>query len=68
MRSQEWQIMRETNAKFWKEVLTEDVGVVEAMQEGRKADGFDGGHFSPVMDESTHHFHRWVARHFVEVG
>jgi hypothetical protein len=34
----------------------------------RKADGFDGGHFSPVMYESTHHFHRWVAGHFVDDG
>jgi phenylpropionate dioxygenase-like ring-hydroxylating dioxygenase large terminal subunit len=68
MQTDNWQDMRQTNAAFWKEVFSEDVGVVEAMQEGRKADGFDGGHFSPVMDESTHHFHRWVAGHFVEVG
>ncbi len=66
MRSNEWQDMRETNAAFWKEVFAEDVGVVEAMQMGRNADGFDGGHFSPVMDESTHHFHRWVASHFMD--
>jgi hypothetical protein len=37
---------------------------VEAMHLGRMADGFDGGHFSPVMDESTHHFHRWIAGQF----
>ena len=58
--------MRETNAGFWKNVFSEDIGVCEAMQEGRKADGFDGGHFSPVMDESTHHFHGWIARQLLK--
>jgi len=42
MRDEEWDSMRQTNAAFWKEVFMEDVGVVEAMQMGRKADGFDG--------------------------
>ncbi|MEL7429080.1 MAG: aromatic ring-hydroxylating dioxygenase subunit alpha [Pseudomonadota bacterium] len=65
MQDDEWSTMRVTNAAFWKGVFTEDVGVVEAMQDGRRADGFDGGHFSPVMDESTHHFHRWMAGQFL---
>ncbi len=65
MRDNAWAEMRKGNAAFWKEVFTEDVGVVEAMQSGRHADGFDGGHFSPVMDEATHHFHQWMAGHFL---
>ncbi|MEO0328843.1 MAG: aromatic ring-hydroxylating dioxygenase subunit alpha [Pseudomonadota bacterium] len=65
MQNEDWEAMRGSLAKFWKEVFSEDVGVVEAMQDGRKADGFDGGHFSPVMDESTHHFHQWMASHFL---
>ena len=65
MRNEDHDAMREELARFWKEVFSEDIGVVEAMQNGRKADGFDGGHFSPVMDESTHHFHRWMAKHFL---
>ncbi len=65
MRDENHDSMREEMARFWKEVFSEDVGVVEAMQAGRKADGFDGGHFSPVMDESTHHFHRWMAGQFL---
>ncbi len=65
MRDEDHAAMRQDLAAFWKEVFSEDVGVVEAMQDGRKADGFDGGHFSPVMDESTHHFHRWMAQHFI---
>ncbi|MGI9350066.1 MAG: aromatic ring-hydroxylating oxygenase subunit alpha [Rhizobiaceae bacterium] len=65
MRDDEWKAMRDTNSAFWKSVFLEDIGVVEAMQDGRKADGFDGGHFSPVMDEATHHFHCWMASHFL---
>lgn len=46
----------------WRSVFVEDVGVVEGMQLGRGSPGFDGGLFSPVMDEANHHFHRWVAK------
>jgi phenylpropionate dioxygenase-like ring-hydroxylating dioxygenase large terminal subunit len=57
-----WAEMREANARMWKEVFLEDVFVVEGMQKGRHARGFDGGRFSPVMDSPTHCFHDWVAR------
>jgi len=53
--------MRARNAKLWKEVFVEDVFVVEGMQKGRSAPGFDGGRFSPAMDGPTHLFHDWVA-------
>lgn len=53
--------LRTKNAVQWKEVFVEDIGVVEGMQRGRHADGFDGGRFSPVMDSSTHCFHEWCA-------
>jgi choline monooxygenase len=45
----------------WRDVFGEDVFAVEGMQLGRLSPGYDGGVFSPVMDEPTHHFHRWVA-------
>jgi choline monooxygenase len=45
----------------WRGVFGEDVFAVEGMQEGRVSPGYAGGVFSPVMDELTHHFHRWVA-------
>ena len=57
----DWTEMREKNAVMWKEVFVEDVFVVEGMQQGRHARGFDGGRFSPVMDSPTHCFHAWVA-------
>jgi len=46
---------------MWRDIFIEDVSVVEGMQKGRRATGYDGGKFSPVMDAPTHHFHRWVA-------
>ncbi len=49
------------NAAQWREVFEEDIFVVEGMQRGRHAPGFDGGRFSPAMDGATHAFHRWVA-------
>lgn len=53
--------LRERNAIQWKAVFEEDIFVVEGMQKGRNAVGFDGGRFSPVMDSPTHLFHAWVA-------
>ena len=53
--------LRHKNTVQWKEVFKEDVFVVEGMQKGRSAPGFDGGRFSPVMDGPTHTFHDWVA-------
>ncbi len=55
------EVMRAKNATLWKGVFEEDIGVVEGMQRGRAAPGFDGGRFSPVMDSPTHCFHDWVA-------
>ena len=53
--------LRAKNAAQWKEVFVEDIFVVEGMQRGRAAPGFDGGRFSPAMDGPTHLFHQWVA-------
>jgi phenylpropionate dioxygenase-like ring-hydroxylating dioxygenase large terminal subunit len=53
--------LRAANTAQWRTVFEEDVGVVEAMQRGRHAPGFDGGRFSPAMDAPTRHFHEWAA-------
>jgi len=53
--------LRAKNTAQWHEVFVEDVFVVEGMQRGRNAKGFDGGRFSPAMDGPTHMFHAWVA-------
>ncbi|MFK7941488.1 MAG: aromatic ring-hydroxylating dioxygenase subunit alpha [Paracoccaceae bacterium] len=59
---EEWREMRAQNAKQWREIFDEDIFVVEGMQRGRSASMFDGGKFSPVMDNPTHDFHAWIAR------
>ena len=58
--------LRARNAAQWKEVFMEDIFVVEGMQRGRAAAGFDGGRFSPAMDGPTHCFHAWVASRVAE--
>ena len=52
----------------WREVFLEDVGVCEGMQQGRNSPAFDGGAFSPVLDNATHHFHKWAANRLVAPG
>jgi phenylpropionate dioxygenase-like ring-hydroxylating dioxygenase large terminal subunit len=59
---EKWREMREANARTWRSVFDEDIFVVEGMQRGRHASMFDGGKFSPVMDNPTHDFHAWIAR------
>ncbi|MEC8121930.1 MAG: RHO alpha subunit C-terminal catalytic domain-containing protein [Pseudomonadota bacterium] len=61
VRGEDFAAMRATNTEMWRTVFAEDVGVVEGMQRGRHAPGYDGGKFSAVMDAPTHHFHSWVA-------
>jgi choline monooxygenase len=53
--------LRARNTEQWRAVFEEDILVVEGMQRGRHAPGFDGGRFSPAMDGPTHCFHAWVA-------
>jgi choline monooxygenase len=45
----------------WRGVFAEDIFAVEGMQQGRASPGYEGGVFSPVMDQPSHHFHRWMA-------
>ncbi len=60
--------LRAANTAQWKEVFEEDIFVVEGMQRGRAASGFDGGRFSPAMDGPTHLFHAWVAARIEAAG
>ena len=53
--------LKAKNTTQWKQVFREDIFVVEGMQRGRSAPGFDGGRFSPAMDTPTHCFHAWAA-------
>ena len=58
--------MRKENSKFWKKVMSEDIRAIEGMQKGRNSSVFNGGNFSPVMDNPTHQFHKWVANNLIE--
>ncbi|MCH9780353.1 MAG: aromatic ring-hydroxylating dioxygenase subunit alpha [Alphaproteobacteria bacterium] len=53
--------IRTRAAAMWKEIFQEDVFAVQGMQQGRQSPAFDGGVFSPVMDNPTHDFHQWTA-------
>lgn len=53
---------RQSVLDSWREVFSEDIFAVEGMQKGRSSPAYQGGVFSPVMDQHTHHFHQWVAR------
>ena len=53
--------LRKENSRFWKDVMLEDISAIEGMQEGRGSPAYNGGNFSPVMDQPTHQFHKWVA-------
>ena len=55
--SKKFKSLRKQNHKLWKGVQSEDVYIIEGMQEGRNSPSYNGGNFSPVMDNQTHHFH-----------
>ncbi len=63
--SKKFKSLRKQNCKLWKSVQSEDVNIIEGMQEGRNSPSYNGGNFSPVMDNPTHHFHKWVATNIV---
>ena len=52
--------------KFWEDVMLQDIKAIEGMQEGRNSPVYNGGNFSPVMDNPTHQFHKWVANNLIE--
>ena len=53
--------LRKENLRFWKNVMLEDIIAIEGMQEGRNSPVYNGGNFSPDMDQPTHQFHKWIA-------
>jgi choline monooxygenase len=57
--------LRKKNSRFWKDVMLEDVNAIEGMQEGRGSPVYNGGNFSPVMDEPIHQFHKWVVKSLI---
>jgi len=62
----ELESMRKENVKFWKEVMKEDIKAIEGMQAGRNSPIYNGGNFSPAMDNPTHQFHKWVVKNLTD--
>ena len=62
---EELQELRRENLRFWKDVMLEDINAIEGMQEGRNSPIYNGGYFSPIMDQPTHQFHKWVANSLI---
>ena len=58
--------MRKQNFKLWEDIQKEDVDIIQGMQIGRNSNVYNGGNFSPVMDNPTHHFHKWVATNITQ--
>ena len=61
----EFENMRKENSRFWKGGMSEDIKAIEGMQEGRSSPSYNGGNFSPIMDNPTHQFHKWVAGNLI---
>ena len=64
--SKKFQSLRKQNFELWKGVQSEDLNIIQGLQEGRKSASYNGGNFSPIMDKSTHHFHKWVANNLLK--
>jgi len=63
--SKKFKSLRKQNHKLWKDIQKEDVDIIQRMQIGRNSPSYNGGNFSPVMDNPTHHFHKWVATNII---
>ena len=64
--SDKYKSLREQNYKQWHSIQSEDIMIIEGMQAGRSSPIYNGGNFSPVLDNPTHHFNKWVATSLVE--
>ncbi len=64
-KSDKFYYLRKQNHKLWEDIQKEDVDIIQRMQIGRNSNAYNGGNFSPDMDNPTHQFHKWVAKNIV---
>ncbi len=64
-KSKKFKSLRKQNYKLWEDIQKEDIDIIERMQIGRNSIAYNGGNFSPDMDNPTHHFHKWVSSNLV---
>ena len=65
-KSGKFKSLRKQNHKLWEDIQKEDVDIIQRMQIGRNSNAYNGGNFSPDMDNPTHQFHRWVSTNIVK--
>ena len=63
--SKKFKSLREQNHKQWEVIQKEDIDIIQGMQTGRNSPIYNGGNFSPIMDNPTQHFHKWVAQNII---
>ena len=63
--SKKFKSLRKQNHRLWEDIQKEDVDIIQRMQIGRNSPVYNGGNFSPIMDNPTHHFHKWVATNLI---
>ena len=66
--SKKFESLRKQNHKQWEDIQKEDVDIIQGMQIGRNSPVYNGGNFSPVMDNPTHHFNKWVAQELLSTS
>ena len=64
-KSEKFKSLRKQNHKLWEDIQKEDVDIIQRMQIGRNSNSYNGGNFSPDMDNPTHQFHKWVSTNLV---
>ena len=64
-KSEKFKSLRKQNHKLWEGIQKEDVDIIQRMQIGRNSNAYNGGNFSPDMDNPTHQFHKWVSINLV---
>jgi len=64
-KSEKFRSLRKQNHKLWEDIQKEDVDIIQRMQIGRNSNSYNGGNFSPDMDNPTHQFHKWVSTNLV---
>ena len=63
--SDKYKNIRKENFNLWKSIMAEDLDIIEGMQEGRNSPVYNGGNFSPALDNPSHHFAKWIVNSLI---
>ena len=65
--SSEYRLPREALIKMWNDLNSEDIGMLELLQQGRLSPAYDGGRLSPHWEGPTHDFGRRVVEKIISL-